>query len=112
MLRSAMMAGLVLAAVPLAGCADGYYGDRYGYGRPYHSSSYHPRSYGWYDGYYGAIYRGYWGRGGFYYYRLHARDHWRRDDGRHFRRGDRPHGKWRRWDRDDRRDHDHDHDDD
>jgi hypothetical protein len=39
---------------------------------------------GWYDGYYGPIYDGYWGRDGFFYYRSAP-------DARAFRRGDRNH---------------------
>ncbi|MFM5894122.1 MAG: hypothetical protein ACKOQM_06775 [Novosphingobium sp.] len=119
MKRSLMAGGLALAVLPLAGCYDDY-GGGYGYSRPHSYSSYYPRSYGWYDGYYGPVHSGYWGPGGYYYYRMHARDRWRRDEGWHFRRGDRPHGNWRRWDRDDRHDGDHrggwgrgrDHDDD
>lgn len=108
MMRSWMVGGLALAVVPLAGCYDDY-GYGYGYSRPYsYSHSYYPRGYGWYDGYYGPVYDGYWGGGGIYYYRMHDRDRWRRDEGRHFRRGDRPGDNWQRWDRDRRRDGDHD----
>ncbi len=110
MTRKIMLAGLVLGATTLAGCASDYgrYGRSYGnydYGYGYGQQSYYPGSYGWYDGYYGQVHSGYWDQGGTYYYRLNERDRWRRDDARHFRRGDRPHGNWQRWDRDDRRDH-------
>lgn len=115
MTRAMMLAGLVVGSAALAGCASdygryGYYGGYdYGYSRPSYSRSYYPSSYGWYDGYYGRVHSGYWGQGGIYYYRTHERDRWRRDDGRHFRRGDGPGGNWQRWDRDDR-DHHRDHD--
>lgn len=112
MKRMMMLVGLALAAVPLAGCAEDYgYGGSYGY-----SAYYGPRGLGWYDGYYGPVYDGYWGNGGaIYYYRMHERDRWRRDEGRHFRYGERSPGDgWRRYGRADR-DHGrrgHDRDDD
>lgn len=102
--RRIMLGALVLAVLPLAGCYD----DDYGYGRPGYYSHHYPGGYGWYDGYYGRIYGGYWNRDGFYYYRIGPRDRWRRDDGRHFRRGERPDDHWQRWDRDDRRGRDRD----
>jgi hypothetical protein len=81
MKRLLTLAGLTLAALPLAGCASDYHHRQYA--RMYVSSS---PNYGWYDGYYGSIYDGRWASGGYYYYRMHDRDSWRRDDGRHFRR--------------------------
>lgn len=107
MTKAMMLAGLVAGSAALAGCANdygryGYGGYDYGYARPAYSSSYYPGSYGWYDGYYGRVHSGYWGQGGVYYYRMSPRDQWRRDDARHFRRGERPGGNWQRWDRDDR----------
>ncbi|MFM5952689.1 MAG: hypothetical protein ACKOPE_00080 [Novosphingobium sp.] len=93
--RSAMLAGVVLATIPLAGCYDDY-----GYGRPAYYGNYYPASYGWYDGYYGPIHDGYWGDGGYYFYRSHSRDRWRRDDGRHFRASAvSPGGHYYRYDR-------------
>lgn len=52
------------ACAGLGACAeDGYY-----YGPHDHYYSHRPVAYdGWYDGYYGPIYDGYWGDGGFYY---------------------------------------------
>lgn len=89
MKRSLILSAAVLASgLALTGCADRYgYGHsyRYGYYPSYYSAYYQPVWYGWYDGYYGPIYDGYWSRSGYYYYRTHSRDRWRRDDARHFR---------------------------
>lgn len=71
------------ALAGLSGCAtdgyygEGYYGSSFDYGSPYAYN-------GWYDGYYGPIYDGYWGRDGYFYYRTSDRD-------RNFRRGGRDH---------------------
>ena len=66
----------LLAALPLAACAGGYYGPR-GPG---------PIAYdGYYDDYYGSVYDGYWGDGGVFYYRTGQNGHWRADHGGHFR---------------------------
>lgn len=84
-----MKRSITLLALPLAlglsACAsDGYYGEygtSVGWGSPYAYN-------GWYDGYYGPIYDGYWGRDGFFYYRSAPgarafvrgdRNHFRRD---------------------------------
>lgn len=114
--RVALAAGLLAASTALAGCADGYgrY-NRYGYGYGY-NTGYYGQGYGrgyspsWYDGYYGNIYDGYWDRGGYFYYRVDRRDGWRRDDGRHFRRGDHPGRGWNQWHGRGGRHHDRDHD--
>ncbi|MBS0482751.1 MAG: hypothetical protein JSR96_11505 [Proteobacteria bacterium] len=97
MIKPVMLAGLMLAAVPLAGCAS----NGYGYSQPYAYSGYsYPRSYGWYDGYYGSVYDGYWGQGGYYYYRTHDRDRWQRDNDHHFRQGaTSPGSNWQRYER-------------
>jgi hypothetical protein len=67
----------LLGALPLAGCAGGYYGGPAGPG---------PIAYdGYYDDYYGPIHDGYWGDGDVFYYRTSDRGHWRHDAGGHFR---------------------------
>lgn len=77
-LRLAALALATLAAVPLAGCADGVYGGGPAYGPG-------PYSYdGYYDGAYGPIYDGYWGDDDYFYYRSGP-------DAHGFRRGDRAH---------------------
>lgn len=77
-LRLAALALATLAAVPLAGCADGYYGGGMAYGPG-------PYAYdGYYDGAYGPIYDGYWGDDGYFYYRNGP-------DAHGFHRGDRSH---------------------
>ncbi|MDE2435774.1 MAG: hypothetical protein KGM49_05900 [Sphingomonadales bacterium] len=97
MRRAMILTALALATVPLAGCASDY---GHGYNRPVAYSNYYPRSYGWYDGYYGPIFDGYWGNGGYYYYRMHDRDRWRRDGDRHFRQGaTSPGERWEHFDR-------------
>jgi hypothetical protein len=40
---------------------------------------------GYYDDFYGPFYDGYWGDGGYFYYRTGPDADWRRDDARHFR---------------------------
>ena len=70
----------ILAAVAavglLAGCASGPgYGAQVAVGYD-----------GWYDDYYGPIYDGYW-RGNVFFFRDRDDRPFRRDDGRHFRRG-------------------------
>jgi hypothetical protein len=68
---------VTLPALPLAACADGYYG-----GGAYAGSAY---AYdGYYDDYYGPIYDGYWGDDGAFYYRGSDHD-------RSFHRGDQAH---------------------
>jgi hypothetical protein len=102
MKRSLILTAVVLGGgLALTGCADRYgYGHGYGYRTAYYSSYYQPGWYGWYDGHYGNIYDGYWGRGGYYYYRTHSRDRWRRDDGRHFRAAQaQPSRRYYRYDR-------------
>jgi hypothetical protein len=67
----------LLLALPLAACAEGYYGPE-GPG---------PVAYdGYYDDYYGPIYDGYWGNGGVFYYRTSEHGHFRPDRSGHFRR--------------------------
>ncbi|KQM19654.1 hypothetical protein [Novosphingobium sp. Leaf2] len=72
------LAGTTLS---LSACAtDGYGGYGYssvGWGTPYAYD-------GYYDGFYGPIYDGYWGRDNYFYYR-------NRDGDRRFRRADRNH---------------------
>ncbi len=85
MKRSIILPALLLAGLPLAGCADGPY--RYGMGMHWVSHPYDV----WYDGYYGPLYDGYWGLDGFFYFRLFDRDRaYRRGDPAHFHRGARP----------------------
>ena len=73
-----LLIGMALVAAPLSGCASG--GNGYGYGRHYN---------GWYDGYYGSIHDGYWGRDGYYYYRLRSGErNYHRGDRGHFTHGD------------------------
>jgi hypothetical protein len=71
-----MFKGLLafVAALAVAGCAEGYYGPYGGGGLAY------------YDDYYGPFDDGYWGPDGFFYFR--GRDHrFFRDGEHHFRRG-------------------------
>jgi hypothetical protein len=68
---------VTLPALPLAACADGYYG-----GGAYAGSAYAYN--GYYDDYYGPVYDGYWGDDGAFYYRGSDHD-------RHFHRGDPAH---------------------
>lgn len=94
-IRSLMLAPLALAVLPLSGCADDY-----GYHRGYVGYRAYPVYYGWYDGFYGPVYDGYWGEGGYYYYRMNRHDRWRRDDDRHFRaEANQPAGSYYRYDR-------------
>jgi hypothetical protein len=65
------------ATLTLAACESG----------PYHAG---PVAAGYVDGYYddayGPFYDGYWGDGGFFYYRAGPDADFRRDDAHHFRR--------------------------
>jgi hypothetical protein len=83
--RVAIIVLAAISAVPLAACAGNY-------GRP--GNAYVDRLYayeGYYDGHYGAIYDGYWGRDGGFYYRNADRERsYRRGDGAHFNRSIRP----------------------
>lgn len=66
----------LLAAAPLAACAEGYYGPQ-GPG---------PIAYdGFYDDYYGPINDGYWGDGGVFYYRSDPHGRFVADRDGHFR---------------------------
>ena len=74
----------IVAALPLAGCADYYGGGGYGYG--YNGPVEGPVGYdGYYDDYYGPIYDGYGGDGGVFYYRNSERGRFRPDRSGHFR---------------------------
>jgi hypothetical protein len=82
----------LLAAIPaiaLASCADTYGGRSSLYVRiPYAYD-------GYYDDHYGAIYDGYWGRdGGFYYRNDEGERVYRRGDGAHFQRRAPPSGNF------------------
>lgn len=82
---------VLFAAVPamsLASCDD--YGGR---GALYVGG---PYAYdGFYDDHYGAIYDGYWGRDGGFYYRNGERERsYHRDDGMHFNRNNPPNGNF------------------
>ncbi|MGZ3265825.1 MAG: hypothetical protein ACXWI4_09115 [Croceibacterium sp.] len=93
MKRTLIGFALAAATVPLAGCAEDYYGVGYDTGYGYDTGWYsYPYSV-WYDGYYGPFYDGYWGLDGFFYFRLFANDnHYRRGEGRHFHHDRPPNG--------------------
>lgn len=93
MKRTLIGFALAAATVPLAGCAEGYYGVGYDTGYGYDSGwNSYPYSV-WYDGFYGPFYDGYWGLDGFFYFRLFAHDrHYRRGEGRHFHHDRPPNG--------------------
>lgn len=80
-------------ALSLGACATDYGDGRYGsayYGGPYSYT-------GYYDGFYGPIYDGYWGRDNYFYYRGGVGDRaYRRGDRTHFSRSAASGGNWQR----------------
>ena len=80
MKKTLLVAICAFSALPLGACADGhgYGGVNVGVGTPYAYN-------GYYDDYYGAVYDGYWGDDGGFYYRSSANDRrYRRGDSAHF----------------------------
>ena len=79
MKRSIILLSLALVGLPFAGCVEDGYDNGLG---GYHAYD------GYYDGYYGSIYDGYWGRNGYFHYRRSEQDrHYQQGDHDHFRHG-------------------------
>ena len=77
-----LVAGTVIASVSLAACEDGPYYHHHDHMGVVADGGYDV----WYDNSYGAVYDGYWGDDGMYYYRPSRDRPFVRDDAHHFRR--------------------------